>query len=149
MRRARQAGTSVAPIVAAATSAGGGGVTVSMTAAGIWNVTAAAANGVETVLLVAPVKESRCIPMSAEQDCLWGIDRLNVPRSDLPAITHIDYSARVQTVSREVSADYYDLIAEFERFIAPLRRMWDGGRWRWAIAGALLAIAAIAALVLA
>jgi carbamoyltransferase len=46
---------------------------------------------------------------------LWGIDQLNVPRSDLPAITHIDYSARVQTVHRDTNPDYYDLIAAFER----------------------------------
>ena len=44
-----------------------------------------------------------------------GIDQLNVVRSDIPAVTHIDYSARVQTVSRETNANYYDLIAEFER----------------------------------
>jgi carbamoyltransferase len=67
------------------------------------------------MLLVAPVKESRRIPMTTEQKDLWGIDQLNVPRSDLPAITHIDYSARVQTVTRETNANYYDLIREFER----------------------------------
>jgi carbamoyltransferase len=67
------------------------------------------------MLLVAPVKRERQIPMTDAQRALWGIEQLNVPRSDLPAITHIDYSARVQTVSRETSADYHDLIAEFER----------------------------------
>lgn len=66
------------------------------------------------MLLVAPVKKERQIPMSDDQQRLWGIDRLNVPRSDLPAITHVDYSARVQTVSRDINPDYYDLIAEFE-----------------------------------
>jgi len=45
---------------------------------------------------------------------LWGIDKLNVVRSDIPAVTHIDYSARIQTVSRETNPDYYDLIREFE-----------------------------------
>ncbi len=67
------------------------------------------------MLLVAPVKRSRQIPMTDAQHGLWGIDRLNVPRSDVPAITHIDYSARVQTVTREVSANYYDLIKAFDR----------------------------------
>jgi carbamoyltransferase len=67
------------------------------------------------MLLVAPVKQERQIPMTHQQKELWGIDQLNVPRSDLPAITHIDYSARVQTVEQEVNADYYDLLKEFER----------------------------------
>ncbi|MDP3774029.1 MAG: carbamoyltransferase [Gemmatimonadales bacterium] len=66
------------------------------------------------MLLVAPVKKERQIPMSAEQRKLWGIDQLNVPRSDVPAITHIDYSARVQTVDHDVNPDYYDLIKQFE-----------------------------------
>jgi carbamoyltransferase len=67
------------------------------------------------MLLVAPVRRERRIPMSKEQAALWGIDRLNVPRSDIPAVTHIDYSARIQTVDRETNPDYYDLIAGFER----------------------------------
>ena len=67
------------------------------------------------MLLVAPVKTERRITMSDEQGKLWGIDQLNVARSDIPAVTHIDYSARVQTVTREVNADYYDLIREFDR----------------------------------
>jgi carbamoyltransferase len=66
------------------------------------------------MLLVAPVKKERQIPMSAEQQNLWGIEQLNIPRSDLPAITHIDYSARVQTVERETNKNYYDMIKEFE-----------------------------------
>jgi len=67
------------------------------------------------MLLVAPVRPERQIPMTDEQRRLWGIDQLNVVRSDIPAVTHIDYSARVQTVARETNPDYYDLIAEFER----------------------------------
>jgi len=68
------------------------------------------------MLLVAPVKEERRIPMTEEQrQELWGIDLLNLPRSDIPAVTHVDYSARVQTVSRDVNPDYYDLIKAFER----------------------------------
>src|SRR5213592_1811406 len=67
------------------------------------------------MLLVAPVKRERQIPMSDEQGRLWGIDKLNVPRSDIPAVTHIDYSARVQTVARDTNPNYYDLIQGFER----------------------------------
>jgi len=67
------------------------------------------------MLLVAPVKRERQIPLKDDQRKLWGIDQLNVVRSDIPAATHIDYSARVQTVSRDVSPDYYDLIKEFEK----------------------------------
>ncbi len=67
------------------------------------------------MLLVAPVKRERQIPMTAEQRGLWGIDQLNVLRSDIPAVTHIDYSARIQTVSRDTNPNYYDLIKEFER----------------------------------
>ena len=67
------------------------------------------------MLLVAPVKRERQIPMTAEQRALWGIDQLNVVRSDIPAVTHIDYSARVQTVTRDTNPDYYDLIKAFER----------------------------------
>jgi carbamoyltransferase len=66
------------------------------------------------MLLVAPVKRERRVPMTDEQRRLWGIDQLNVVRSDIPAVTHIDYSARVQTVSRDDNPDYYDLIHEFE-----------------------------------
>ena len=67
------------------------------------------------MLLVAPLKRERQIAMTEEQRKLWGIDQLNVVRSDIPAVTHIDYSARVQTVDRETNPNYYDLIKEFER----------------------------------
>jgi carbamoyltransferase len=66
------------------------------------------------MLLVSPVQEDRRIPMSEESEALFGIDKLNIPRSDVPAITHVDYSARVQTVSKERSPDYFDLISKFE-----------------------------------
>jgi carbamoyltransferase len=65
------------------------------------------------MLLVAPVRKERQIPMPEGAKKLWGIDQLNVVRSDIPAITHIDYSARIQTVSRETNPDYYDLISAF------------------------------------
>jgi carbamoyltransferase len=67
------------------------------------------------MLLVAPVRKERQLAMSDEQCRLWGIDQLNVVRSDIPAVTHIDYSARIQTVSCETNPNYYDLIKEFER----------------------------------
>jgi carbamoyltransferase len=66
------------------------------------------------MLLVAPVKKERHIAMNDDESRLWGIEKLNVPRSDIPSVTHVDYSARVQTVSRDVNPDYYDLIHEFE-----------------------------------
>jgi carbamoyltransferase len=67
------------------------------------------------MLLVAPVRKERCIPLTADQKELWGIDQLNVPRSDIPAVTHIDYSARIQTVRRDTNPHYYDLIKAFEK----------------------------------
>ena len=67
------------------------------------------------MLLVAPVRKERRIPLTDEQHKLWGIDKLNVPRSDLPAITHIDYSARIQTVTPDTNRNYYDLISAFEQ----------------------------------
>ena len=67
------------------------------------------------MLLVAQVKKDRQIPMQEEHKALWGIEQLNIPRSDIPAVTHIDYSARIQTVSQEDNPDYYDLLSEFER----------------------------------
>ena len=67
------------------------------------------------MLIVAPVVESRRKPMPPAAGELWGIDRLNVPRSDIPAVTHLDYSARIQTVTANRSPRYYKLISEFER----------------------------------
>jgi carbamoyltransferase len=67
------------------------------------------------MLLVAPVREERRLAMTGEQQQLFGIEKLNVPRSDIPAVTHIDYSARVQTVHRESNPDYYDLLHQFDR----------------------------------
>jgi len=66
------------------------------------------------MLLVAPVKKERCKSMSDEQQSLFGIDKLNVARSDIPAITHIDYSARVQTVHRADAPDYHAMIKAFK-----------------------------------
>jgi carbamoyltransferase len=66
------------------------------------------------MLLVAPVSEDRRIAGSADRSDLWGIDLLNVPRSDIPAVTHVDYSARVQTVPEDTTPGYYGLITAFE-----------------------------------
>jgi carbamoyltransferase len=67
------------------------------------------------MLLVAPVRPEIRRQMTSEEEKLFGIEKLNVPRSSLPAITHVDYSARVQTVRPEQHGIYYDLIAEFHR----------------------------------
>jgi carbamoyltransferase len=67
------------------------------------------------MLLVADVVESRRLPMTAEQQKLFGIEKLNVPRSDIPAVTHVDYSARVQTVHRETNPRYHQLISAFQQ----------------------------------
>jgi carbamoyltransferase len=67
------------------------------------------------MLLVAPVVEKRRIAMAPDQQALWGIERLNVPRSDIPAVTHVDYSARVQTVHAETNPRYHALLRAFER----------------------------------
>ena len=65
------------------------------------------------MLLVAPVKETRRIAMSADEQRLFGIAKLNVPRSDIPAVTHVDYSARIQTVHRETNPLYHALLTRF------------------------------------
>jgi carbamoyltransferase len=66
------------------------------------------------MLLVAPVREELCFPMTKEQQQLFGIEKLNVPRSQIPAITHVDYSARIQTVHKETNPRFYDLLKKFE-----------------------------------
>jgi len=66
------------------------------------------------MLIVAPVLEKRRRPMTALQKDLWGIELLNVPRSDIPAVTHLDYSARVQTIHQETNPQYYNLLKAFE-----------------------------------
>lgn len=66
------------------------------------------------MLLVANVKPEHCRPMSAEEQALFGIDKLNVPRSDIPAVTHVDYSARIQTVHADTNPRYHQLLSRFE-----------------------------------
>jgi len=66
------------------------------------------------MLLVADVVKGRRISMTQDQSKLWGIDLLNVPRSDIPAVTHVDYSARIQTVHEDTNPRYHRLIKAFE-----------------------------------
>jgi carbamoyltransferase len=65
------------------------------------------------MLLVAPVVKNRRIAMTDDQHRLFGIDKLNVVRSEIPAVTHIDYSARIQTVHKETNPLYYEMIRAF------------------------------------
>ncbi|MBN2013106.1 carbamoyltransferase [candidate division KSB1 bacterium] len=67
------------------------------------------------MLLVAPVQKNRQKAMSVEQTQLFGLDKLKVPRSDIPAVTHVDYSARIQTVHQETNPLYYALINQFNQ----------------------------------
>src|SRR6516165_2073510 len=66
------------------------------------------------MLLVAGVQEKHRRKMTAAEQALFGIDKLNVPRSDIPAVTHVDYSARIQTVHRETNPRYHALLTAFE-----------------------------------
>jgi carbamoyltransferase len=66
------------------------------------------------MLLVANINKDKTILMSEEQNRLFGIDKLNIKRSIIPAVTHVDYSARVQTVSQDTNKRYYDLISKFK-----------------------------------
>jgi len=65
------------------------------------------------VLLVAKIKEEKRLEMSDDSDRLFGIDKLNVPRSEIPAVTHVDYSARIQTVHKDTNPSYHKLISNF------------------------------------
>jgi len=65
------------------------------------------------MLIVAPIQEDQRIEMTEEQQKLFGIEKLNVPRSKLPAITHVDYSARIQTVSKETNPYFHSILTEF------------------------------------
>ena len=67
------------------------------------------------MLLVADIVKRRRREMTTEEKQLFGIDKLNVPRSDIPAVTHVDYSARIQTVHADTNPRYYALLSAFER----------------------------------
>jgi carbamoyltransferase len=66
------------------------------------------------MLLVANINLDKKIEMNEEQKKLFGIDKLNIKRSEVPAITHVDYSARIQTVTKNTNNRYYDLISKFK-----------------------------------
>ena len=66
------------------------------------------------MLLVANINSNKKIEMTDEQKKLFGIDKLNIKRSEIPAVTHVDYSARIQTVSETYNKRYYDLISKFK-----------------------------------
>jgi carbamoyltransferase len=66
------------------------------------------------MLLVAPIQKSKHILMTEEQKCLFGIEKLKVSRSKIPAVTHVDYSARIQTVHKETNPKYHQLLTKFD-----------------------------------
>ena len=67
------------------------------------------------MLMVAPIKKELCKKMTEEENKLFGLEKLNIPRSSLPAITHVDYTARVQTVNKKTNPRYYNLISAFKK----------------------------------
>jgi carbamoyltransferase len=67
------------------------------------------------MLLVADVKKSKQLQMTDQQKHLFGIDKLNIKRSSIPSVTHVDYSARIQTVHKETNPMFHKLIEEFEK----------------------------------
>ncbi|MEE9499814.1 MAG: carbamoyltransferase [Candidatus Omnitrophota bacterium] len=73
------------------------------------------------MLLVAPVKEAKRRKVNRDEDKLFGLEKLNVLRSEIPAVTHVDYSARIQTVNRQTNPLYHDMIKKFdEKYKCPV-----------------------------
>ena len=66
------------------------------------------------MLLTAEINSQKRIEMTKEQKKMFGIDKLNIKRSDIPAVTHVDYSSRIQTVTKKTNKLYYDLISKFK-----------------------------------
>ena len=66
------------------------------------------------MLIVAEVNKNKCLKMTEEQNKLFGIDKLNIKRSEIPAVTHVDYSARIQTVNSQTNPKYFKLISRFK-----------------------------------
>ena len=67
------------------------------------------------MLLVADIKKNKQVKMTEKEEKLFGIDKLNIKRSEIPAVTHVDYSARIQTVDKETNPKYYNLLSEFKK----------------------------------
>ena len=67
------------------------------------------------MLMVGNVLPDKCLKMNNEEERLFGIEKLNIKRSQIPAVTHVDYSARIQTVDKKTNPEYYQLISEFEK----------------------------------
>ena len=67
------------------------------------------------MLTVANVSPKKCIKMNKEEEQLFGIEKLNIKRSEIPAVTHVDYSARIQTVNKDTNPKYHKLISEFNK----------------------------------
>ena len=67
-----------------------------------------------TCYLLQILIQKKKIEMTSEQKKLFGIDKLNIKRSDIPAVTHVDYSARIQTVNNKTNKRFYDLISKFK-----------------------------------
>jgi len=70
------------------------------------------------MLLVADVQKDKRRAMTEEEEALFGIDKLNVPRSSVPAITHVDYSARIQTVHADTNPKYHAVISNLKKRLA-------------------------------
>ena len=71
-------------------------------------------NRMEKSILVSEVKKNKTLTMTTDQKKLFGIDLLNIKKSEIPAVTHVDYSARIQTVSKENNPLYYKLLEKFK-----------------------------------
>jgi carbamoyltransferase len=67
------------------------------------------------MLMVAGIKKSHRLSMKKEENALFGIEKLNIPRSDIPAVTHVDYSARIQTVHADTNSRFHALISQFKK----------------------------------
>ena len=67
------------------------------------------------MLIVSNVKENKCKTITDDEKKLFGIDKLNIQRSEIPAVTHVDLSARIQTVHSKTNEKYYKLISEFKK----------------------------------
>ena len=73
------------------------------------------------MLLVANVSKEKRVPMTEEQESYFGLKKLNIPRSEIPAVTHVDYSARIQSVSKKTNKRYHEMLTVFkEKYGCPV-----------------------------